>query len=224
MHTNAEAKKTVYFVAKMICEEVPQLQPRFTEVKEAAAMFLAASEAAAEFKALKAGGAALILKAPGKAPADEFFYLNKFTNSVPSDGLAEVMGNAAASARREASEPAKPARVHLTPAPSPAAAPDAPVTERLKTSKFNYDAHLMMMLSTVPNSVKLRRIQDIISVSQTGDPYDGGYLSNTCAAVEVQAKVRIGMMFLNWQRFGGAGIGQPFYGGYTYVVKWFQKY
>ncbi|MDR1558177.1 MAG: Tad domain-containing protein, partial [Clostridiales bacterium] len=188
VHTNADAKKVVYYVTKLICEEVPRLQPYFTEVKEAAAMFLAASEAAVEFKALKAGGTALILKASGEAPADEFFYLNKFTNDIPDDGLTAAMEDAVNIARNKILGQAKPAEARLTAAPTPAvrhtptpahmAPPEAtvtplptpaavPITERLKTSEFNYDAHLMTLLSTAPNSVKIQRIQDIISFNES---------------------------------------------------------
>ncbi|MDR2648896.1 MAG: DUF5702 domain-containing protein, partial [Clostridiales bacterium] len=149
MHTNTDAKKAVYFVTKMICEELPQLRPYFTEIKEAVAIFLAASEAAVEYKALKSGGSALILKASGEASADDFFYLNKFTSGGLSDGLTEIMENAVNDTRIKALAPAEPVDVHL------------------RTSEFNYDAHLMMLLFAESNETKIQRIQDIIRFNQS---------------------------------------------------------
>jgi len=121
------------------------------------------------------------------------------------------------------------------PTPTPTPAPLTPVTPvpayvQFKDSKFNYDGHLMLLLSTVPNNTKLQRIQEIINYNQTYDTGTGtgadnfNYLYNTYAAVEVKAKVKIGMMFLNWQLFKEANIGQEFRGGYTYEANWFQLY
>ncbi|MDR1559228.1 MAG: hypothetical protein LBS84_05925, partial [Clostridiales bacterium] len=52
----------------------------------------------------------------------------------------------------------------------------------------------------------------------------GGYLANAFAAIEVEAQVRIGMMFLNMRLFEGIESARAFRGGYTYEVECFRKY
>ena len=201
MHTNEEARKTVNTVASVICTQMPEFKHRFTELKEAVALFWASAEAAIEMEVLRAGGSAYMLKMAGNYSDEGYFYLNLLDSTngrlnFKDNGLRKIM---------EAVK-TKP-EIYTIPEP-----------------RANYDGHIMMLLSTLPNETKLQRILDIINFNQTNGAKNMDYLSNTYAGIDVQAKVSIEMMFLNWQLFRDANIGEQFSGGYTYDVKWFQMY
>jgi len=215
MYTNDEAIKTVNTVANVLCAQIPGLNHRYTEVQQATALYWAAAEAATEMEILKSGGSAYAFKAAGNGSGEDYFYMDLLSsaNGGPTfinNGMKTIMDTAV-------TQPA------VTVTPSPPAANPA-IAEQFKDSKLNYDEHLMMLLSTVPNDTKLRRIQDIINFNQSAGADNPCYLDNTYAAVEVQAKVKIGMMFLNWQMFQNTNINREYGGGYTYDVNWFQMY
>jgi len=210
MRTSSTSREAVNMIASEISSSVPGLDNRFTEVLEAVTLFWAACESAVEITALKLGGEIFLNKpyldftvflAFGRFAEQGFVYTK---NSIVREVLSSTL-----------TQP-----LHGT--ETIPFLPGVPAYRR--AVMFNYDAHLMMLLTRVPNSEKISRIQEVINHNMSATPTNLDYLYNTHAGVDVRVDVTLGMTFLNWDMFRASGIGAAFDGGFTHEVTWFQMY
>jgi len=226
MRTNPHARYAVNRIASAISSSVPGLENRFTEVLEAVALFWAACESAIDMSILRVGGSVYIYKPYQRSI--RAFHLFLHPQPPPpgtppigfmANGLKEIMD--------------RPVRLTLTnhqgtPGfPGSLARPfdhnfTGPIY--MTGATFNYDAHLMMLLSRVPNDVKISRIQEVINHNMSEGSPNLDYLDNTHAGIDVKVNVTLGMTFLNWDLFRAHGIRPAFDGGFTHEITWFQMY
>jgi len=230
MRTNPYARHAVNMIASAISSSVPELENRFTEVVEAVALFWAACESAFDMTILKLGGSIYINKPYQDnnhafhlrlyrfmeeylEELDNYHLFDQSISSLLEDNIRWTFIN------HTSTETALPALdIH------PFNASYYGTSIYRAKAVLNYDAHLMMLLSRVPNHEKISRIQEVINHNMSATRTDLDYLYNTHAGIDVQLDVTLGMTFLNWDMFRAQGIGAAFDGGFTHEVTWFQMY